>query len=245
MMKNLICSLAAVGAGLFVPAVVSRPAAAADLPVAPSYAPPGYVWDGFYLGAHVGGATDHRDATIFSIATGASLVSGSTNASGVIGGGQIGFNYTFAPDWVLGIEADVSGSDLHSTAIGAPAFGQRDNDINAFGTVRGRLGYASNSWLFYGTGGFAWADESLTRTQLVGAINGASPGTVEKASAFGTGWAAGVGIEWGFAPNWSARAEYLHLDFGTDSFSFPLAGQRVDANATIDAGRFGVNYKFD
>src|SRR5215472_10203853 len=135
-MKNLMRGLAAVGAGAFVLAAASGPATAADLPFAPSYAPPGYVWDGFYFGAHVGGATDHRDATIFSIATGANLASGSTKASGVIGGAQIGFNWTVVPQWVLGIEADVSGSDLHSTAIGAPAFGQRDSDIEAFGTVR-------------------------------------------------------------------------------------------------------------
>jgi outer membrane immunogenic protein len=226
------------------------PAGAADLPptmfhMAPqSVSAPSYDWTGFYIGGHIGGAWDHRDAEIFSSA-GALLASGSTNSSGVMGGGQIGFNFALAPNWIAGIEADVSGADLRNSVIGAAGLGQRDNDIDVFGTVRGRLGYAWNNWLLFGTGGFAWGDAHLTRTQLVGTVNNAIPGTVESASAIGVGWAAGAGLEWGFARNWAARIEYLHLDLGTQSFLFPLAAQRIDAKATIDVARFGLSYKFD
>ncbi|MGA8475911.1 MAG: outer membrane beta-barrel protein, partial [Candidatus Cybelea sp.] len=166
-------------------------------------------------------------------------------AGGLIGGGQIGFNYAFDPHWIAGLEADISAADLHRSTVGAAAFGERDNKIDAFGTLRGRFGYAWNNLWLYGTGGFAWADEKLVRTQQIGTVNLAAPGTVESASGIGTGWVAGGGLEWGFAPNWTARLEYLHLDLGSKSFTFPLAGQRIDATATTDIVRLGVNYKFN
>jgi outer membrane immunogenic protein len=219
-----------------------RSAGAADFPMGPIYAPPPLPgWTGIYAGGHLGAAWDHRDATIFS-PTGIALASGSTGANSVVGGGQIGVNYSFGA-WVFGAEADLSGSDLRSSAIGGSGFGQRDNKIDAFGTVRGRLGYAWDNWLLYGTAGFAWAREQITRTQLVGTINNATPGTVESASRTGTGWTAGAGLEWSFARNWSARIEYLHLDLGAESFSFPLAMQRIDAKAQIDIARFGINFR--
>jgi len=68
-------------------------------------------------------------------------------------------------------------------------------------------------WLFYGTGGFAWADVKETRTQVAGVIGNATPGIVESASASatGTGWTAGGGIEWGFAQNWTAIPKSCRL----------------------------------
>ena len=198
-------------------------------------------WSGVYLGGHVGYAWDHRDASIFSPA-GALLATGSTSADSMTGGGQLGFNYALTRQWIVGVEADISGANLHSTSVGASGFGQRDSKIDVFGTVRGRLGYAWDSLLLYGTGGFAWADEEIVRTQQIGTVNGATPGTVEKASAIGTGWAAGGGLEWMFMPNWSLRAEYLHLDIGTKLFSFPLSRQRIEGNARIDIARVGLNY---
>ena len=224
-------------------------ASAADLSLAPIYkvpaAPAPYNWNGFYVGGQIGAAWDNRDGSIFNAATGAFLTSGSTHSSSLTGGGQIGFNYVLAPNWIAGLEADISAADLHSSAIGAAAFGERDNKIDAFGTVRGRFGYAWNNVWLYGTGGFAWAHEQLVRTQQIGTVNLATPGTVESSSGIGTGWVAGGGIEWGITPSWAARLEYLHFDLGSQSFTFPLAGQRVDATATVDTVRLGLNYKFD
>ncbi len=200
-------------------------------------------WSGFYVGGNIGGAWDHRDASIFD-PTGAFLASGSTNASGITGGGQIGYNYHFARHWVVGFEADLAAADLRSTSVDVPAFGQRENKIDAFGTARGRLGLAWDNWLFYGTGGFAWAHERIVRTQQFGTINTATPGTVESSSTTGSGWAAGGGVEWALLNNWLLRVEYLHLEIGSQSFMFPLAGQRIDAMARVDIGRFGISYKF-
>jgi outer membrane immunogenic protein len=203
-----------------------------------------YDWNGFYAGAHAGAAWDHRDASIFNAATGVFRVSGSTEASGIMGGGQLGFNYALTPHWIAGLEADISAANLQSSAVGADVYGKRDNKIDSFGSVRGRFGYAWNEILFYGTGGFAWADEQMTRTQQIGTINLATPGTVESSSTAGAGWVAGAGLEWGFARNWSARIEYLHLAIGSQSFTFPLAMQRIDATARMDVVRVGLNYRF-
>lgn len=224
-------------------------ASAADLSLAPIYktpaAPTPYDWTGFYAGGHIGGAWDRRDGSVFDAATGVFLTSGSAQSSNLTGGGQVGFNYALSRNWIAGLEADISAADLQSSAIGATAFGEPDNKINAFGTVRGRFGYAWNNVWLYGTGGFAWAHEQLARTQQIGTVNLATPGTQESASGIGTGWVAGGGIEWGITPNWVARLEYLHLDLGSQSVTFPLAAQRVDATSTIDTVRLGLNYKFN
>jgi opacity protein-like surface antigen len=225
--------------------LASPPAGAADLTPLPAVSPPSYNWTGLYAGGHIGGAWDHRDVTISNAATGAALVSGTTSANSFIGGGQIGYNYLLTPHALLGIEADVSGASLRNSVFSVNLFGQRDNKLDVFGTVRGRLGYVWNNWLIYGTGGFAWADEQMTRTQLAGTVNNALPGTAETASGVATGWAAGAGVEWGLAGNWTARLEYLHLELGTQSFLFPLAAQRIDAKVAIDSARLGFNYRFD
>src|SRR3981189_1382143 len=96
-------------------AAFTIPVLAADLPVR-QYAPPvvaplGYNWNGFYIGAHLGGAWASRDFTqTFGI-----VEAGNHKPSGIMGGGQIGYNWQFAPNWLLGVEADVSGADLTHT----------------------------------------------------------------------------------------------------------------------------------
>ncbi len=220
-------------------------AAGADLSSPPPS--PYFNWNGFYLGGHLGGAWDHRHVDNINTVTGAQVGSSSTSASSFMGGGQAGFNYMVAPNWVIGVEADVSVTHLHNTVVG-PASGpivvQGDTKADLFGTVRGRVGYVWNNVLLYGTGGFAWAEEDGTRTQLAGRTGNATPGTVESSSATGTGWTAGGGVEWGIVRNWTARVEYLHLDLGTVSLTDPIAERRHQVTLTIDTVRAGVNYKF-
>lgn len=226
----------------------AAPAFAAD-PAAPPANPPSLLepnspWTGFYAGPHFGGAWNYRDATIFRQSTDIPLVSGSTSSSGVIGGAQAGFNYAYTPNWIAGVEADVSAANLHSINVSSFAYGERDNRIDVFGTARARLGYAWNGVLTYATGGFAWANEQIIRTQQFGIINGATPGTHESATATGVGWTAGAGVEWCFETHWTARVEYLHLGLDSQSFLFPLSGQRIDATARIEVVRFGLSYNF-
>jgi len=244
-MKRLL-----VASALFFPLTAAAPVMAADLSAAPAYkAPPlapAYNWTGFYAGVNLGGGWDHRSINTFNTVTGAQTGTASTGGSGVVGGGQIGYNYMLAPNWLIGLEADISGADVKGSGqIATPAVTiQGANKIDVFGTVRGRLGYAWNNWLFYGTGGFAWANENETRTQVAGVIGNATPGTAESASTTATGWTAGGGIEWGFSRNWTARVEYLHLGLGTNSFVFPVAQRRTDASVNADLVRAGVNFRF-
>jgi outer membrane immunogenic protein len=135
-----------------------------------------------------------------------------------------------------------------------------DQKIDGFGTVRGRLGYAFDNVLLYGTGGYAWAHSKGTSAAFCfGVTCPATSLATVVASPLSTsqminGWAAGAGAEWRFLPNWTFRAEYLHLGFdgvstigsGTET----IGGTPVvftfhsTSNIGIDIVRVGVNYNF-
>jgi outer membrane immunogenic protein len=243
-------------------------------PMAP--VPVYFNWTGFYVGANFGGGWANDSITGSSSftsggATTTSTFSGNNNYSGILGGGQIGANYEFPNNWVIGVEADVDGSNLSGstsncatnaagTTVGCSAINTKIND---FGTVRGRLGYAANNVLFYGTGGWAWGQSSttstLTCTIAAGGVcpGGAAPLTGGSASASTTttnGWAAGAGVEWAFNRNWSLRVEYLHLQFngigenfsstGTTGAGAFTATSTSSTNSSNDIVRVGVNYLF-
>jgi outer membrane immunogenic protein len=231
------------------------PALAADLSTPPPYkvAPiPIYNWTGFYVGANLGGAWT-RDA--FSQGPAADAQSGTINTAGIVGGGQIGFNWQVIPAIVLGVEADIDGADLNNNVNTSGAAGVTLNwreKVDFYGTARGRLGYAWNNWLFYGTGGFAWAGDNFTRTQLTQAPTTPLAGFSISNDPGRIGWTAGGGIEWAFARNWTARVEYLHLDFNDAAFTFSTAAvgggtatRNIDeGRLTVDTVRVGVNYLF-
>jgi outer membrane immunogenic protein len=227
-------------------------------------------WTGFYLGGNFGGARARTDFTVNAsgavggIQLPTTTRSGSTNGSGIVGGGQIGFNYEFPASWVVGVEADIdaahiTGSESACTAIGCTG---HNTTLEDFGTVRGRLGYAFNNVLVYGTGGWAWSN--VSSTAMVTCFGRGCPGTSLLNSTISfpgapsgslSGWTAGGGVEWGFLPNWTLRAEYAHLQFdgieANPSFSgtvlsFPVTRTaHFSANAGIDVVRVGVNYLFN
>ena len=107
----------------------------------------------------------------------------------------------------------------------------------SFGTVRGRIGYASGNWLFYATGGFAWTYDRLTLTQL-------ASGTTESPFLWRLGWVAGIGVEVSVAPHWTANLEYLFTDYSNSSVAFPAAMQRFDSSFSLQELRAGLNYRF-
>jgi outer membrane immunogenic protein len=237
-MKRLLFALAAA------PGLVGGIGAATAADVAPYYrAPPVvvayYNWNGFYVGANVGGIWRHNDETTTNLA-GVVLGTNSTSISDITAGGQIGWNYMWGANWLGGFEVDSQWTGLSSTVVGPAGVNQFDGKLDYFGTARFRAGYVMNNWLFYGTGGLAWTHGQLTRTQLTGA----GAGTVESNDNFRIGWAAGAGIEVGLAPNWTARVEYLHIDTGTDTLSFPLGGLNISSAIQLDVVRGGLNYKF-
>jgi len=230
---------------------LAGPALAADLaPIykAPVAAAPAYDWNGFYVGAHLGGVWERRSFS--QTTTSGPLVESATiNSGSVAGGGQIGFNWTVS-NILVGLEADVSATGLSGSAqtFNLAGTGPGWNEkTDFFGTARGRIGLVADRWLLYATGGVAWADDQFTRTQLTGGVGTPPVGFVASNNGTRIGWTAGVGVEWGFARNWSAKLEYLFMDFGGSSFSFTVpAGTFVvsEDDLALQTVRVGANYRF-
>jgi outer membrane immunogenic protein len=225
-------------------ATTAHVAIAADLPsrkAPPVFAPPPppATWTGFYLGANVGYGwldtyTRHDATTGWN---GAGWVQGPANVAdsgssngGVVGGGQVGYNYQLTPLFVVGLETDIQASNIGDNS---PSFLGVTRAVDWFGTVRARAGVTlfSPNLLVYGTGGFAYGDIRLKHPIAFG-----TQGQT------GTGWTAGGGLEWLFAPNWSAKVEYLYTDIGASDWGgFNTYEQRVH----IHSVRAGVNYHFN
>ena len=207
-----------------------------------------------------------------------SAFSESLKPSGWIGGGQIGWNSQFG-NWVFGLEADLQASGQKDdrsrsdafdfTTTTTPAFDVErtsatslDARLKWFGTARGRLGYAWDSWLVYATGGLAYGKLDVSGVNTVtgtatcpgcgtaGAdiVTAFSNTTTMNTSKTKLGWTVGAGIEGAtFLPNWTWKAEYLYVDLGKIDHSFAAAGGGV-ATISTDVSdhilRFGVNYRF-
>jgi outer membrane immunogenic protein len=142
--------------------------------------------------------------------------------------------------WVLGIETDFSGSHISGSTNSTPTYGCGigcTTDVNAFGTLRGRLGYAWNNVLLYGTGGLAYASIQST-------LNGGS------VTNWRTGWTAGAGVEYGFARNWSAKLEWIYANFSSFQWTndananFTCTGLNCSTDAKFSVIRVGLNYRF-
>jgi outer membrane immunogenic protein len=199
---------------------LAAPALAADLP-ARTYtkAPPAplaavYDWTGFYIGGN-GGYGWSRDCRR-NLNTGADL--GCYDATGGVAGGQIGYRWQQA-GWVFGLEAqgdwaDLKGSALNQ-AIASPALTGIGSKIDAFGLFTGQIGYAWNNALFYVKGGAAVTDRRFDY------FNNAT-GVLTASTGFATRWGGtvGAGLEYGFAPNWSAAVEYDHIFEGKHDVVF-------------------------
>ena len=199
-MKKLFISAIALAA-----AMSATPTLAADLPSLkgppPVYLPPPPLWTGFYVGVNAGGTwsasnsiqTFGTDAFDFpgtflgaAAATSATSWLGNNSNGGFIGGGQVGYNYQFGPNFVAGIEADIQGVATSNNGGTQNAFGigfdpitgdtlstvtQANKSLDYLGTVRGRLGdpYHARLGSLYATGGLAYggANASNLRDRLV------------------------------------------------------------------------------
>jgi outer membrane immunogenic protein len=259
------------GMSLFVLAGAMQPTTAADIAVkAPVYKAPPVValwsWTGFYAGLNVGysGGRSRTTENFFDNGTGAllSTINNSFNMNGVIGGGQVGYNWQFN-NWVAGIEADFQGSGQKGSRsfvcpAAACANAVTDNlteKLPWFGTVRGRFGVTvTPTVLAYVTGGLAYGEVKNNLT--VTGTNGVTPvSAMFSNSTTKAGWTVGAGLEGQIVGNWTARIEYLYMDLGTvtsGTFVTPVmapSGGFVTTNlssrVTDNIVRIGVNYKFD
>ncbi len=192
------------------------PAVAADLAArtytkAPVMAPLP-TWAGFYLGGMGGYASEN---------------SGSPSIKGGFAGGTLGYNWQ-AGSLVYGLETDAAWADINASVSGLGL--TLTDKIDSTGTVRGRIGYAFNTVLLYGTGGYAWANNKLSLTTL---------GATASESKFLSGWTVGAGVEVLFAPKWSVKAEYLYKSFGGETYFGVPSG---DLN--LHSVQVGINYHF-
>jgi outer membrane immunogenic protein len=180
------------------------------------------------------------------------------NSDGIVGGIHGGYNWQFAPQWVAGIEADISWSGIraNSSARLVPTGGCpvncdvfMRNDAEFLGTVRARLGHAWDRWLVYATGGYAYGRMKYDGDTVVGTviITHYATGTVSTTK---SGWTIGGGIEHALAGNWSnwtVKGEYLYYNFGDFSAvgSGPAPfGQRYTWDDAFHVVRAGLSYKF-
>jgi outer membrane immunogenic protein len=250
-------------------------ALAADLPVrtytkAPVYVDPGYNWSGFYVGGNVGYSWGRSsDTSTLTNTPGTVLLSSAdkSNLDGVVGGGQIGYNWQMQ-SWLFGLEADIQGTGEKGSraftcgaTICTPPVGgflalvipgpavpaTLTQKIDWFGTFRGRIGVlATPRVLLYATGGLAYGE--VNSSESIGIVP-----SVFSTSSTNVGYTIGAGIEGVIGGNWTAKLEYLYVDLGRVSGSFAtptaaLGGGTITSNyssrVTDNVLRVGVNYKF-
>ena len=221
-MKTIYFVSAALAALSLVP-----PAQAADLPshkqapgVASAYTPvPAFSWTGFYVGANTGYGTG-------SFTKDGKAAFGSPS-SGLLGL-TAGYNYQIG-QFVVGIEGNMDKAWLKSTSISSYGDGR-----GYAGSIRGRLGYAMDRALVYGTGGFAYGN-------VKGSLATATPAFMSQ-NKIETGYNIGAGLEYSFTNNISAKAEYIYTALGSRNY---FSGSDVIPTgmhySTISAG---INYHF-
>lgn len=232
-------------------------AAAADLPSrkAPVVAPPPTLtWTGLYIGANAGGAWSGNNSGTLKVYGGAPALSVVplghnvfNNYGGLIGGGQVGYNYQLS-SFLIGAEADIQGlaaSNGGANFTGASSaegvsyttIGKAVSNLQYIGTVRGRVGYlVMPTLLAYGTAGFAYGGVSSTVYLATSGNNGTGGGGSLSYANTQSGWTAGGGLEWMFAPNWSAKAEYLYYSLSNGYASTTIA----DTVSGTSAWAYGV-----
>ena len=257
---------------------------------APVAAPaPAFSWTGFYIGANVGGAWTPNNGgsdfgplfppfailpplvPVFTVIPGQlDVLAGGGRRSGVIGGGQVGYNWQ-VNQFVLGVEADAVGTGLNGSSasatrsFGPPILLATVNQtvtvdfgrIDWMATFRGRAGFAVDRALFYVTGGAAVAEFGGSTTTVVNGPGIAIPAGTFVATNGGSstrwGWTVGGGIEWAFSQNWSVAGEYRHTDFGNRGTTFNVpdglggvfATGTSSSRLTVDQATARLNYRFD
>ena len=220
---------------------------------APAAYAPVFTWTGLYLGTNIGYGWGDNDPVGVRVAPGNALDTvGRLESEGWFAGGQIGYNYQIG-SIVLGVEADIQGSDI-SAGFGPVNFNGNiagvfagDSTIEMFGTLRARVGVAVDRMLLYVTGGYAWANIGYN-------VSGVIPQGVFdiRENTMFSGFVVGGGVEWAFAPNWSMKAEYQWINLGREDFSAQVlvggapTGFTAHTSATpeIQTFRLGVNYRF-
>jgi len=239
-------------------------AVAADLPMGTRAPPPGglapapvFSWTGCYVGANVGVGSAHTqfrdpvpDGNIDAGILNSMMVTEAltnreahTDSSGGVFGGQLGCDWQVSGSWVVGLQGTFSGSDISGTnqdQFNAPW--TLSSTLDWYATITGRVGWAVNNVLIYGKGGGAWAHNKL-EVENTGQFLG-SPDVTP------FGWTVGAGVEWAFAPSWSAFVEADYYGFGSTTSNLNFVPGFIQNPTTINTKLqfetllVGVNYRF-
>jgi outer membrane immunogenic protein len=259
MRRGVLASVTILALGL-----AAGSASAADLkPVykaPPAPAPVVDPWTGFYVGVNGGYSWGPWDSTsiapIFPGGTGL-INTASPEVNGWVAGIQAGYNWRINSTWLAGLEADIQATGERDTSTGSLTLTAGASTVTLtennewkfpwFATFRGRVGALIDpSTLIYLTGGAAVGRFEFTNVSTATVTLAAVTATASVATSGSTtrwGGAVGAGVERKFTPNWSAKAEFLYLDFGTHTF---LAGTGFDTSIRLNdfIARAGVNYRF-
>ena len=212
-------------------AALAGPALAADMPPrpyakAPAYTAPAvvYNWTGFYIGGHVGGAFAGDNGL-------------QSNDARFLGGVQAGADYQLAPNWVLGAEAQYSwlSGGTNNNLIFPAGTVVNGRVADQIGSVTGRIGYTWGPGLIYAKGGVAFRDDSG-----LAATAGFLPAATNRES---TGYTVGGGLEYMFAPAWSAKIEYQYYNFEDTTVVTPVGA--LSYKDDLHTVKVGVNYHFN
>ena len=244
---------------------LAGPAFAADLPLksAVPYVPPRFSWTGCYLGGHIGGGRATKDMTdpvflvqenLIAPGTTTGVNTATTSPTGVVIGGEIGCDYQFASNVVIGIEGTASGSTMKGTKlislVDSPpdvALVQANTDFLV--SVTGRIGYAFDNVLLYGRGGFAMAGDKYNVSGGSVAGNGTPFDFLGVENRIG--WVAGGGVDWAFSRNWSMNVEYDYYQFGSKNVLMAeqvngaagiLVSGLVDVRQNVQVVKVGFNF---
>jgi outer membrane immunogenic protein len=225
---------------------MAAPAFAADLAARPVKAPPPmmapiYDWTGFYIGGN-GGWGESRNCWGFASTAGL-IPDGCVSRSGGLIGGQMGYRWQMS-QFVFGLEGQGDWANFNGSHISVinPAF-TTGVKVNGLGLFTGQIGYAWNAALLYLKGGAAVTSNSAFINTTLGGVGIAS------ASSTRWGGTVGVGLEYGFTPNWTVGIEYDHLFMGNSNNSFSVvnpivAGAANQISQDVDMVTVRVNYKF-
>jgi outer membrane immunogenic protein len=193
-------------------------------------------WNGFYIAGVYGIGVSSTRGTGLDGGVGGEL---GNNGSGFMGGGQVGWNWTIAPRWVVGLEGDVSylGIDHTSNNFGSTATSNFRIDTTWFATARGRFAYNTGPALLYVTGGGAWMGVEQSLTSVAGTAS--SDKTL-------SGWTGGGGIEIALGSNWSSKNEYLFVDLGDgDALTSPGTALTLTPDYQFHMFRSALVYRFN
>jgi outer membrane immunogenic protein len=213
---------------------LAAPALAADMAVKAPAPLPVWTWTGFYVGLEGGGGWG-SSVQSFNAGT-----TNRYNLAGGQGGGTLGYNWQ-VQHWVIGVEGDISGGSVSGRTGSTATYNCGticSTKLGVFDTVRGRVGYAfNNNVLLYGTGGVA---NGQIQSNLDGGI----------VTNWRTAAVAGAGVEYGFTPHWSAKLEWLYVNFRSFQWTnatnvfYACTGINCSTDARFNVVRLGANYRF-